>query len=163
MVKLSVLDTETRAGKELFMRKIILVFVILSTVLMSACSLLEEVNNSLDYVNKATDHINTLSNFGEEAPQMIKDAATNPKTKEELENELKKIKQNLEEFNMIEAPALAEDIHQKLVDKNKAIEEVINGAMENGEIALEKLENTQIFTLITEITTFLNLLEELGN
>ncbi|MDF0728916.1 DUF6376 family protein [Cytobacillus sp. S13-E01] len=145
------------------MRKILFVFVILSTVLMSACSLLEEVNNSLDYVNIATNHINTLSNFGEEAPQMIKEAATNPEAKEELENKLKKIKQDLEEFNKIEAPALAEDIHQKVVDKNKEIEEVINSTMVNGKLALEKLENTQIFTLITEITTFLNSLEELGN
>lgn len=34
------------------------------------------------------EHINTWQEFGQEAPQLIKDAATNSETKAELEKEL---------------------------------------------------------------------------
>ncbi len=144
------------------MRKLILVTTLLSSILLSGCSVLEEVNSSLAYVNKATEHINTWQDFGQEAPQMIQEAATNANAKEELEAELNTLLNEIDEFNSTDAPAIAEGIHQQIVEKNEALKGVIESSMENGELALDNLQESELFTLINEVTTMMNLLEDLG-
>ncbi|NMH73274.1 hypothetical protein HF078_09330 [Bacillus sp. RO2] len=145
------------------MRKAILTFVLLSSILLSGCSVLDEVNSSLEYVNEATEHINTWKDFGEAAPQMIQDAATDPNAKEELETRLNEMLVEIDEFNNTEAPAIAESVHQQIVDKNKELQGVMENAMVDGEVALEKLQDSELFTLIDEVTTMMNLLEDLGS
>ncbi|KOP82502.1 hypothetical protein AN957_13720 [Cytobacillus solani] len=148
--------------RRIIMKKLNLLIAVLVSLMLSGCSFLGEVNDSLDYANKATDHINTLSNFAETAPQMIQDAATNGEAKEELENQLKTLIEKMEKFNAIDPPSIAEDIHQQLVEKNEIIIEEMNQVMADGEILLDKIESTEIFTTINEITTLLNQLKELG-
>lgn len=144
------------------MRKLTLLLAFFSAIFLGGCSLLEGVNNSLEYANAAKDHINTLTDFGEKAPQLIQDAATNPEIKQDLENQLTTLKTEIEQFNKVEAPAIAEDLHQQLVSKNEAIVEAIDKAMVNGELALDKLENTEILNKINEITNLLDQIEKLG-
>ena len=129
---------------------------------MSGCSLLEEVNNSLDYAKEATEYINTWNDFGQEAPQMIQEAIDNPDAKAELEEKLTVMLTQIEEFNQTEFPSIAEDIHQQVVDKNEQIKKLIESAMVNGEVALDKLENSQLLQTINELTELMNLLEDLG-
>jgi hypothetical protein len=144
------------------MKNIMLLLVIFSSMMLSACSLLEEANTSLEYVNQATEHINTLRDFAEQAPQMVKDAAVNPEAKQELENRLNALKEDVEQFNKIDTPAIAEEIHQQLVDKNEAVVQEINKVVESGHLAIDKLENTQLFTTINDIITLLDRIEKLG-
>ncbi|MBD0379902.1 DUF6376 family protein [Paenibacillus sedimenti] len=144
------------------MRKLMLILLMLSTLMLSACSILEKANNSLEYVNQATEHINRLSTFAEQAPQMIKDAATNPEAKQKLENQLNDFKKEIEQFNLINAPSIAKDIHQQLVDKNKVLLQEINKVVENGHLALDKLQNSQIITTINDITSLINRINNLG-
>lgn len=145
------------------MRKIIITFALLSSILLSGCSILEEVNSSLEYVNEATEHINTWKDFGEEAPQMIQEAATDANAMEELETRLNEMLVEIDEFNNTDAPAIAESVHQQIVDKNEQIKGVIENAMVDGEVALEKLQDSELYTLINEVTTMMNLLEKLGS
>lgn len=143
------------------MKRSFIVLIILITMLLSGCSLLNDVNESLEYANEATAHINDLSDFAQEAPQMIQQAALNDEVRGELEAQLTILLEEIETFNNIEAPAIAENIHQQLVEKNEIIAQEINQVMENGEVIIEEIENTQIFNTINEITTLLNQLEEL--
>ncbi|QOR68111.1 hypothetical protein IM538_08380 [Cytobacillus suaedae] len=144
------------------MKKMKILLLIFLAMSLSACSLLEEVNNSLDYVNTATTHINNLSAFAEAAPQMMEDAVTNPEALKELETELSTLKVQIEEFIALEnIPTIAESIHQELIAKNEALLAEINAVMENGNLVIEQLENSQIVTTITEVTTLLNQLENL--
>lgn len=145
------------------MKKWMLLLVILSTMMLSACSLLEGANNSIDYVNQATQHINKLSNFAEQAPQMMKDAALNPETKQELENQLNGLKKEIEQFNLKSVPSFAKDIHQQLVEKNEVLLKEINNVVENGHLALDKLQNSQILTTINDITGLINRITNLGS
>ncbi|WP_063870746.1 DUF6376 family protein [Paenibacillus sp. Root444D2] len=145
------------------MKKWMLLSLILATMMLSACSLLEGANNSIDYVNQATQHINILSNFAEQAPQMMKDAALNPETKQELENQLNELKTEIEQFNLKSVPTIAKDIHQQLVDKNEVLLKEINNVVENGHLALDKLQNSQIFTTINDITGLINRIKNLGS
>lgn len=144
------------------MRKYVLIFSIIVSVFLSGCSLLEGVNQSLDYVNKATEHINTLKNFGEEAPQLIQDAATNPDAKAQLEDRLNNLLVQIDEFNEVNPPAVAEGVHNKIVQKNEALKEVIENAMVNGELALDQLENSELLKLINDVTNLMNIVENLG-
>jgi seryl-tRNA synthetase len=144
------------------MQKLFLIIAIISSLVLSGCSLLEEVNGSLEYANKATEHINTWQDFGQDAPQLIQDAVTNQETKAELEKELNTLLKEIDEFNQTEPPVIAEGVHQEIVEKNTALKEVIENAMVNGELALEQLEDSELVKLINEITSLMNLVEDLG-
>ncbi|CAN7522505.1 DUF6376 family protein [Paenibacillus sp. LjRoot153] len=145
------------------MRKLMLLILVLSTLQLSACTLFEKVNSSFDYANQATEHINKLSDFAERAPQMIKDAALNPESKQELENQLIGIKKDIEQFNLKSVPTIAKDIHQQVVDKNKVLLDEINKVVVNGHLALDKLQNSQLITTISDITILLNRIKNLGS
>lgn len=147
------------------MRKSLVIVAIIVSVLVSGCSLLEGVNHSLEYANKAMEHINIWNDFGQRAPQLIQDAATSPEARAQLEKELTALLQEIEEFNQTKPPAIAESIHQQIVDKNLAIKEVIENALVNGELAvdqLEQLQNSGLFKLIQEISKLTSLIENLG-
>ncbi|CAM3430483.1 DUF6376 family protein [Aeromicrobium ponti] len=145
------------------MKKILLTGLLAISMLLSGCSFLGEVNNSIDYVNQATEHINTLNDFAEEAPQMLKEAAEDPALKQELEDRLVTLKQDVEEFIALkDIPTLAEDIHQELVSQNEALLAEINKVLENGNLVLDKLENSELFSTINEVTSLINRIEALG-
>lgn len=136
---------------------------IISSMLLSACSFIGEVNNSLDYVTTATDHIEKLNTFAEEAPQLISDAATNQEVRAELEAELIRLKADVEEFiQLSDIPTVVEDVHQDFVAKNELLLAEIDKVLENGHVALDKLENSQLFNTLTEVTNLINRIESLG-
>lgn len=144
------------------MRKLLIVVAIFASVFLNGCSLLNEVNNSLDYVSRATEHVNTWNDFGQEAQQLIQDAATNTEAKAELETKLNAMLEEINEFTNIDPPALAEGIHQQIAEKNEAIKVAIQNAMTNGELSLEKLKDSQMFTLINEVTVLIDKVKDLG-
>ncbi len=144
------------------MKNLLYLFAVLIPILLSGCSLLEETNKSLEYVNETTNYLNDLSTFAADAPQLIQDAATNLEAKDNLENQLNSLLAEIESFNSIEPPVIAEDIHQQLVTKNESLMEQINQVMVNGEVLLDQIENTGIYQTIEEITELQNQLEQLG-
>ena len=56
------------------MKKIITLIAIISTVLLSGCSIIGEVNNSLNYVNQVTDYMSTAKNFTNDIPQLAQES-----------------------------------------------------------------------------------------
>jgi Family of unknown function (DUF6376) len=144
------------------MRKLKVLLVVAVFMFLSGCSFLGEVNESLDYVNEATTHIDTLNTFAEDAPQLVQEAISDPAAREELETQLVSLKQDIEEFiNLSEVPAIAENIHQELVDKNEVLLNEINKVMEDGQVAVEKLEDSQLFQTVNEVTDLMNQIENL--
>lgn len=144
-------------------RKLRVLLVIAVFTFLSGCSFLGEINESIDYVNEATTHINTLNTFAEDAPQLVQEAMSDPAVKEELESQLVSLKQDIEGFiNLNEVPSIAEDIHQELVDKNELLLTEINKVLEDGQVAVEKLEGSQLFQTVNEITDLMNQIENLG-
>ena len=143
------------------MRKLGFVMIITTTMMLSACGVLDEVNNSLDYVNEAQSYVNSLSEFGAEAPQLVQDAALDPDARVEFENQINTLVEEIEEFNTIEAPALAEDIHQNVVSKNELLLDEVNQVMDNGELMLEEFENSEIINTVNDVTSLLDKIENL--
>lgn len=94
---------------------------------------------------------------------MIQEAAADPALKQELEDRLTTLKQEVEEFIALqEILKLAEDVHQDLVTQNEALLAEINKVLENGSLALDQLENSELFTTINEATSLINRIEALG-
>ncbi|MEQ2528036.1 DUF6376 family protein [Bacillaceae bacterium CLA-AA-H227] len=138
------------------------IMIILATMLLSGCSFFNEVNDTLDYVGVTTEHIERLNTFAEEAPQLVENALSNPELVTELQSQLSTLKTEIEEFIALsDIPTIAEDIHQELVSKNELLLEEINKVLENGHLALDKLENSQIFTTISDVTSLMNRIENL--
>ncbi|MEH7300081.1 DUF6376 family protein [Neobacillus drentensis] len=145
------------------MKKVHFFLIIAVSLFLSACSFLGEVNDSIDYVNQATDHVNKLNNFAEEAPQLIEQAANDLAIQKELETKLVTLKQDIEAFiNINDVPSVAKDIHQELVVKNELLLGEINEVLQNGHLALDQLENSQLLTTVNEITNLLNRIKSLG-
>ncbi|QNU03149.1 DUF6376 family protein [Peribacillus butanolivorans] len=147
------------------MKKIITI-AFMSILTLSGCSLLGEVNSSLEYADNATGYVSTVKEFANEVPALSQDAATDTEARENLEKELQLMKTEIEEFNATEPPQIAESIHEKIVSSNQQLSDGIDlylNNIENGQFDPETLENSEIMKSIENITSLANQIEELGN
>ncbi|MCM3585316.1 DUF6376 family protein [Mesobacillus maritimus] len=144
------------------MKKWILIMMMITGSLLSGCSMLGEVNETLDYANTTMSHLENLNSFAEEAPQMVQAAMTDSEMKEELEAQLVTIQQDIEEFiSLTDIPEVAENIHQELVTKNEALLAEVNKVLDNGQLALDKLENSELLTTAQEVSSLMTQVEGL--
>ena len=135
-------------------------------VLLSGCSLLGEVNNTLEYATTTTEYIDTANTFANEVTELANDAVANEEARQQLEEELTAMKANIKEFNETEAPAIAEDIHNQIVATNAKLEEGIDlylANIENGKLDPAILKDSGILTTINEISSLMNQIEQLTN
>ncbi|WP_139785637.1 DUF6376 family protein [Cytobacillus gottheilii] len=140
-----------------------LLFISMLAAVISGCSFLGEVNNSLDYINETTAHVETLNKFAEEAPELIQEAVTDPAVHAELEEQLLHVKTEIEEFiQLTDIPSLAEDLHAEFVQQNEALLTEINNLLENGHLVMNNIENSELFTTIQEANELFNRIENLG-
>lgn len=147
------------------MKKIITLIAIISTVLLSGCSIIGEVNNSLNYVNQVTDYMSTAKNFTNDIPQLAQESVTSTEAMKDLENELIVMNKEIDDFNEIIAPSLAEDIHDNIVNSNLKLQEGIDLYLANikdGKLDPAILENSGIMKTINEITILMNQIDKLG-
>ncbi|MBO0998776.1 hypothetical protein IOC57_13635 [Bacillus sp. SD075] len=146
--------------------KKIMTIALLSILTLSGCSLLGEVNSSLEYADNATEYVNTVKDFTNEVPALSQDAVTNDEARANLEKELELMKTEIEEFNATEPPQIAEGFHEKLVSSNQQLSEGIElylNNIENGQIDPKALEDSEIMKSIDNITGLAKQIEEFGN
>ncbi|MFC4022289.1 DUF6376 family protein [Oceanobacillus longus] len=142
------------------MKKIMIL--IIFTIALSGCSFIEETNNSLNYATEATDYFNDLSNFAEETSGLVNQAASDPAAKEELETQLIALEESITDFNALDAPGIAEGLHQNLTEKNQQLLDITDGIIQNGEVAIDQLQNSDLYQTIENITELKSQIEELG-
>lgn len=143
------------------MKKLTVFFAIVALLFSSACSILEEVNQSVDYVNETKSYLNSVSDFAEGAPELIETAATDEAAREELQAQLTTLRDQIEEFNSLEAPTVAEDLHQDIVAKNEAVLEKIDQVQQDGEVVIEELQNSEIIQTMQDLSSLMNAVENL--
>ncbi|MDQ0220434.1 hypothetical protein ELQ35_15385 [Peribacillus cavernae] len=148
------------------MKRIFIILGLLSTVVLGGCSILGEVNNSVDYVNEATDYLDKARNFAEDVPQLAEDAVTNQEARKNLENELETMQQDIKDFNETKAPSIAEDIHNQIVEYNEKLNKGIDSYLqniENGKFDPALLQDSEIVQTANELTSLMNKIENLGS
>ncbi|MBP3041648.1 hypothetical protein J9303_19590 [Bacillaceae bacterium Marseille-Q3522] len=134
-------------------------------VFLTACSFLDDAQNTLDYVNETTDYINTATAFAEEVPGLAEQAVTDQQAAEDLEARLTEMEESITAFSELQAPGVVEDLHQQLLDHNETIQSGIDLYQENikdGKLDPAVLENTEIGQSIHDIQDIFNQIQEIG-
>jgi hypothetical protein len=144
-------------------KKVLLVLVCIVPIL-SGCSLLDGINNSLNYVDQTTTYINDVTLFAENIQTFAVQAATDTEVRNQLKAELELMKEKIINFNAIEAPLLAKEIHSQLVSYNEKLLTEINGYLDkiNTHVDFEAIKDTQILQTIEKIINIQQQLEQLG-
>lgn len=148
-----------RGGKGEFMKKLLIILVF--TLFLSGCSLFADTNGTEDYVDKATQYIQELSNFAQEAPQMAADAATNRETYKQLNEQVIGLIKKIEQFNELHVPSVAEEVHQQIVEKNEDLLTELKDTVQNGQVTLHAFVNSETFQTISDIVKLLVLINQL--
>src|SRR4051812_47396912 len=103
------------------MKKQLLILSAIILLLLSGCSLLNDAKDTLTYVNDAKDYLDKATAFANEAPSVAQLAVGNQQSAEELTSMLQDMKQEINKFNKLQAPDMAVDLHQQIIDQNNKL------------------------------------------
>ncbi|WP_121640242.1 DUF6376 family protein [Virgibacillus sp. Bac330] len=134
------------------MKKVTLGLLSLSLLWLSGCALLEETTNSLNYAEEATAYVNDLNLFLEEASTLEAD---------ELRTELENLQTTITDFIDIDPPTIAEDIHEELKSRSEQLLDTTNDLMDQGEVTVEQIKDTELYRTIENIQSLQNQIEQL--
>ncbi|MCM3749411.1 DUF6376 family protein [Paenibacillus pasadenensis] len=150
-----------------------LLALILAPALIAGCSLpgsvnetLDNVNNSLSYVNEATTYINDATQFSQQLPDLAQQALTSKDSLAQLESELIGMQADIKAFNELSAPAFAEGVDAKLEQYNAELNTQITKLLDTvqaGQLTVESLEQSQIGQTVSQISSILEQVQQLGN
>ncbi|AJY76855.1 DUF6376 family protein [Paenibacillus beijingensis] len=145
--------------------KMKLVLILVVAAVLTGCSVVEQIDRSVNYTSEATTYVAQAAEFARKLPDMAQQAANDPEVKEKLVAELEAMKQWVAEFNALEAPAIAADVHAKLQEYNATlqqdIDQVLNGLL-NDIPAVQAVRDSQIVQTLTEITRLVEQINNLG-
>ncbi|WP_144649692.1 DUF6376 family protein [Bacillus cereus] len=144
--------------------KSILLVCIVSIGLMG-CSLVEQGKNSIDYSQQATDYVNGISAFANDAPALAEKAVNDSEARKELETKLSEIKQDIPAFNELTPPDVAKDLHQQIVGYNEKLNTLIDTAMtkiEEGKVNVEEFKNSELMQTVDQVRELKDKVQNLG-
>lgn len=147
------------------MLKLKMIIAVLIIALMPGCSLVDSVSQTLDYSEQATSYINETADFAQQLPGMAEQAVNDTGAKDALIRELESMKETVLQFDQLEAPKLAQDIHNQILEYNSTLQTEIDGLLQNlnDQVpVLQALENSQIIQTIDQIGKLLGGIQNLG-
>ncbi|WIG29351.1 DUF6376 family protein [Bacillus toyonensis] len=139
--------------------------VLIVSIGLIGCSIVEEGKNSLDYAQKATDYVNEISAFANEAPALGEKAVNDKEARKELEAKLNEIKQDIPAFNELTPPDVAKDLHQQIVGYNEKLNTLIDTSMkkvEEGKIDVEQFKNSELMQTMDQVRDLKDKIQNLG-
>lgn len=134
-------------------------------LLLSGCSFLNEAQDTLTYINKATDYLAVATDFANDAPALAQQAVENLQAAEDLKVMLQDMQQQIETFNDLQAPQIAADLHQQIIEQNNIIADGIETyltSLQDGLLDPAILENTELFQSVQDITSIIDQIQQLG-
>lgn len=146
------------------MKKYVISLLFSGTLVLSGCSgLLDQVSDTTTYVTEANEYVTDIQQFTEDFPQLAEEAVKNAAKKAELTQQLESLKVDIQEFNELTAPKIAEDLHVQIIEKNKVLSEEIQTYLQqlkadNIDVAA-MLEDQQ--GLIKQLQQSVNLLQDI--
>ncbi|MCU4767109.1 DUF6376 family protein [Bacillus toyonensis] len=142
-----------------------ILLVLIVSIGLIGCSIVEEGKNSLDYAQKATDYVNEISAFANEAPALAEKAVNDKEARKELEAKLNEIKQDIPAFNELTPPDVAKDLHQQIVGYNEKLNTLIDTSMkkaEEGKIDVEQFKNSELMQTMDQVRDLKDKIQNLG-
>ncbi|GIQ65974.1 hypothetical protein PACILC2_45420 [Paenibacillus cisolokensis] len=147
------------------MRSIKLVFgLLLASVWLAGCSLRESVDRSVNDVSEATAYIDSAARFSERVSALAEQTPFDAASREELIGEFERMKQNIESFRQIEAPAFAADMHARLAEYNEALMREVNLWLDRlaSGTDVRSLLDSPLLQTVDQITQTLDQIRQLG-
>jgi outer membrane murein-binding lipoprotein Lpp len=138
---------------------------ILSITVLTGCSAVNDVTNGLNYIPAATDYINEVQQFSKDIPALAETAITDQNARVKLEEALKEMKAEINEFGELTPPSVFEDVHNQVIEHNSTFQEGIDNyltAVKNGELNHELLEQSGLLDDIAVYTDLLSQIKKLG-
>ncbi|MFB8735774.1 DUF6376 family protein [Bacillus sp. SL00103] len=87
--------------------------------------MLDQVNDTTTYVTEANEYVTDIQQFTEDFPKLAEEAVQNAAKKAELTQQTESLKADIQEFNEVTAPKIAEDLHAQIIEKNEVLSEEI--------------------------------------
>ena len=131
-------------------------------ILLSGCSLLEQVNGSMNYIEQATTFVNETTQFAGTIPDLVREAANDMNAKEQLTEQLESMKSRIAAFNELEAPAFAQTIHEELTRYNETLSEQINQYNEQIQNGIMEFQNNEMIQTLNNIQDTMDQLQNLA-
>lgn len=129
---------------------------------LSGCSLVEEVNNSMDYTEQATSFIDETTQFAETIPDLAQEAANNLDAKEKLTEQLEHMKSKISEFNGLDAPAFAQNLHETIAQYNETLSQQIDEYRTQIDNGITDFKNTGMAQTLTHIQETMDQIKNLA-
>ncbi|MEH7179395.1 DUF6376 family protein [Neobacillus vireti] len=134
-------------------------------LLLGGCSFLNDAQDTLSYINEATDYLSAATDFANEAPALAQQAVSDIQAAEDLQALLQDMQQTVESFSDLQAPDIAAELHQQIVERNSAILTEIETYLTNfkdGLLDPAILENTELFQSVQDITSIIDQIQQLS-
>ncbi|KGM45669.1 DUF6376 family protein [Neobacillus niacini] len=147
------------------MKKLFILFFASMLLLLGGCSFLNDAQDTITYVTEATDYLAVATDFAGNAPALAQQAITDLQAGEDFQNMLQQMQQTAEAFNELQAPEIAAELHQQIIEQNSVIISEIETFMSNFQDGLLDpaiLENTELFQTVQDITSIIDQVQQLG-
>ena len=147
------------------MKKLLIVLSASMLLLLGGCSFLNDAQDTITYVNEATDYLSAATDFANDAPALAQQAIGDIQAAEDLQNMLQEMQTTVEAFSELQAPDIAAELHQQIVEQNSAIITEIETYLNNfkdGLLDPAILENTELFQSVQDITSIIDQIQQLG-
>lgn len=137
-------------------------------LILPGCSLLEsvqQVDQTLDYVNGATAYVTEAATWAESIPVQVEQAVLVPEARDELIRKLEHVLAEIQTFNRLDAPAAFQRLHEQITLYNDNLQQEITAYLNNlkqNVIDPLALQDTKIVQLFEQISQTIGTLQELG-
>ncbi len=126
---------------------------------------IQQVDQTLDYVNGATAYVTDAAAWAESIPVQAEQAMLVPEARDALILKLEGIMTEIQTFNNLDAPAVAQQLHEQIVAYNETLQQEIGAYLENlkqNVIDPLALQDTRIVELFQQIGQTIGSLKQLG-
>lgn len=136
---------------------------LLSVMLLTAgCGIIEEAGQTLNFATETTDYLQSLTDFGQEMNALAEQAVTDLDARTDLKERLLALKEQVINYEGLQVPDYAKDLHQSIVEYNATLQQGLDQALTNLEQGRAVFDSTGIPDTIRKINELLNQINQLA-
>lgn len=147
------------------MKRILIVLSASMLFFLGGCSFLSDAQDTISYINEATDYLTAATDFAADAPALAQQAVSDIQAAEDLQNMLQQMQDTAQAFSELQAPDIAAELHQQIIEQNSVITAEIETYLNNfkdGLLDPAILENTELFQSVQDITSIIDQIQQLS-
>lgn len=147
------------------MKRLLIVLSASMLFFLGGCSFLNDAQDTLSYINEATDYLTAATDFASDAPALAQQAISDIQAAEDFQTMLQQMQESTQAFSEIQAPDIAAELHQQIIEQNSVITAEIETLLNNykdGLLDPAILENTELFQSVQDITSIIDQIQQLS-